>query len=92
MEFAKLSNDVTMPILGIGVFQVPDLKICEQALLDAFQAGYRLVDTAEVYGNEEAVSSALTKSGLKREDVFITSKIWIANYGREKTKPRMRPL
>lgn len=75
-----------MPIEGIGVYQVPDVAQCEKSLLDAFAAGYRLVDAAEGYMNEEAVGSAFKKSGLKREEVFITSKIWIANFGYEKTK------
>ena len=65
---------------------MPDFAQCEQSILEAFQAGYRLIDTAESYMNEEAVGSALKKSGLDREDVFITSKIWISNFGYEKTK------
>ncbi|MEM5008480.1 aldo/keto reductase [Priestia megaterium] len=86
MEFTTLSNGVKMPMVGIGVYQVPDAAQCERAVLDAFRAGYRLVDTAEVYMNEEAIGIAIKKSGLKREDVFITSKIWISNFGYEKTK------
>lgn len=86
MQTVKLSNGVIMPIEGIGVYQVPDATQCEKSVLDAFQAGYRLVDTAEGYMNEEAVGSAFKKSGLKRDEVFITSKIWIANFGYEKTK------
>ncbi|MBT2733700.1 aldo/keto reductase [Bacillus sp. ISL-7] len=86
MEFTTLSNGVKMPMVGFGVYQVPDAAQCERVVLDAFHAGYRLVDTAEAYMNEEAVGIALKKSGLKREDVFITSKIWISNFGYEKTK------
>lgn len=86
METVTLNNGVTMPILGLGVFQVPDPQVCEQAVLDAFNAGYRLIDTAEAYGNEESVGSAFAKSGLKRDEVFITSKIWVSNFGYERTK------
>lgn len=86
MQTVKLSNGMEMPMVGIGVYQVPDAAQCEQSVLDAFEAGYRLVDTAEGYMNEEAVGSALKKSGLNRDEVFITSKIWITNFGYEKTK------
>lgn len=86
MKTVTLNNGITMPILGIGVYQVPDAAQCEQSVLDAFNAGYRLVDTAEGYMNEEAVGSAFKKSGLSRDEVFITSKIWISNFGYEKTK------
>ena len=86
MEFVSLSNGVKMPMLGLGVYQVPDFDQCEQSVLDAFQAGYRLVDTAESYMNEEAIGSAFRKSGLSRDEVFITSKIWVSNFGYEKTK------
>ena len=86
MEFATLSNGVKMPMLGLGVYQVPEFDQCEQSVLDAYPAGYRLVDTAESYMNEEAIGSAFRKSGLSRDDVFITSKIWVSNFGYEKTK------
>lgn len=86
MQTVKLSNGMEMPMVGIGVYQVPDAAQCEQSVLDAFEAGYRLVDTAEGYMNEEAVGLALKKSGLNRDEVFITSKIWITNFGYEKTK------
>ena len=86
MQTVTLSKGVEMPMVGIGVYQVPDAAQCEQSVFDAFQAGYRLVDTAEGYMNEEAVGSAFKKSGLKREEVFITSKIWITNFGYEKTR------
>lgn len=86
MQTVRLHNGVEMPILGIGVYQIPDASQCEQTVLDAFSAGYRLVDTAEGYMNEEAVGVAFKKSGLNRQDVFITSKIWISNFGYEKTK------
>lgn len=86
MEFRTLSNGVKMPMLGLGVFQVSDFTTAEQAVLDAFKAGYRLIDTAEAYMNEEAVGAAFKKSNLAREDVFITSKVWVSNFGYEKTK------
>lgn len=86
MQTVKLSNGMEMPMVGIGVYQVPDAAQCEESVLDAFEAGYRLVDTAEGYMNEEAVGLALKKSGLNRDEVFITSKIWISNFGYEKTK------
>ena len=86
MEQKTLSNGVKMPLVGFGVYQVEDHKLCEQSVLEALNAGYRLIDTAESYMNEEAVGSAVKKSGLKRDEVFITSKIWVSNFGYEKTK------
>ncbi len=75
-----------MPILGFGVFQVPDPKECERSVLDAIETGYRLIDTAASYGNEEAVGTAIKKSGQPREDLFITTKLWIQSNGYEDTK------
>lgn len=86
MEYKILANGIKMPMVGFGVYQVPDFEQCEQSVLDALNAGYQLIDTAEGYMNEEAVGSAVRKSGLKRDEVFITSKIWISNFGHEKTK------
>ena len=86
MEYVKLNNDLKMPILGYGVYQIPDLKECERCVIDAIDVGYRLIDTAQAYFNEEAVGNAVEKSGVKREDIFITSKIWITNAGYEKAK------
>ena len=86
MEYKTLANGVKMPMIGLGVFQVPDLAVCEQNVLDALNAGYRMIDTAEAYVNETAVGAAVKKSGLARDEVFITSKIWLNNYGFEKTK------
>ena len=86
MEYRILANGNRMPILGFGVYQVPDYEQCRQAVMDAFDAGYRLIDTAESYMNEEAVGDAFKASGLKRDEVFITSKIWVSNFGYEKTK------
>ncbi|WP_294468367.1 aldo/keto reductase [uncultured Anaerofustis sp.] len=86
MEYVKLNNGLKMPILGYGVYQIPDLKECERCVIDAIDVGYRLIDTAQAYFNEEAVGNAVEKSGVKREDLFITSKIWITNAGYEKAK------
>lgn len=72
-----LNNGVAMPLLGFGVFQVPDLAECERSVLDAIDTGYRLLDTAASYGNEEAVGNAITKSGIAREELFITTKLWV---------------
>lgn len=85
MKNIRLNNGVEMPILGFGVFQVPDLAECEQAVLDAIETGYRLIDTAASYGNEEAVGNAIKKSGVAREELFITTKLWIQDAGYENT-------
>ena len=77
MEYTLLNNGVKMPMEGFGVFQVPDPKQCEQAVLYALSVGYRLIDTAAAYMNEEAVGSAIKKSGVLREDLFITTKLWV---------------
>lgn len=83
MEYLKLSNGVEMPLLGYGVFLVsPDE--CERCVSDALSVGYRLIDTAQAYQNEEGVGNAWRKSGLKREDIFLVTKVWIANAGEEK--------
>lgn len=81
-----LNNGVTMPQLGFGVFQVPDLDDCEAAVTAALKAGYRLIDTATAYQNEEAVGRAIKKSGLKREDLFITSKLWVSDFTYERAQ------
>ena len=86
MQKVKLNTGVEMPILGFGVFQVKDLAECERSVLDAIETGYRLIDTAQSYGNEEAVGSALQKSGVPREELFITTKVWIQSNGYEGTK------
>lgn len=75
-----------MPILGFGVFQVTDLAECERSVVDAIETGYRLIDTAASYGNEEAVGNAIKKSGIKRDELFITTKLWIHSNGYEETK------
>lgn len=74
-----------MPAIGFGVFQVPDQKVCEQAVSDALEVGYRMIDTAAAYMNEEAVGKAIKKSGLKREDIFVTTKLWVQDYGYDNT-------
>lgn len=86
MRNLKLNNGVEMPILGFGVFQVKDLAECERSVLDAIETGYRLIDTAQSYGNEEAVGNAIQKSGVPREQLFITTKVWIQSNGYEGTK------
>lgn len=86
MQTVKLRNGVEIPLVGFGVYQMEDISLCEQAVLDAFQTGYRLIDTAENYLNEEAIGSAFRKSGLRREEVLITSKIWLNHFGEKKTK------
>lgn len=85
MKTIKLNNGVEMPILGFGVFQIPDAAECEKAVLEAIESGYRLIDTAASYMNEEAVGNAIKKSGVPREELFITTKIWVQDIGYEKT-------
>lgn len=82
----KLNNGVEMPMEGFGVFQVTDLTICEQAVVDAIQTGYRLIDTASSYQNEEAVGRAIRRAGVPREELFITTKAYIHQMSYEKTK------
>ena len=86
MKYVELNNGVKMPILGYGVFQITDPKECERCVLDAIDAGYRLIDTAQAYGNEEAVGKAIKKCGVPREELFITTKVWISNAGYENAK------
>ncbi len=86
MEFVTLNNGVKMPMEGFGVFQVPEAAVCEQAVCDALDVGYRLIDTAAAYFNEEAVGAAIKKSGIPREELFITTKLWIQDAGYEKAK------
>jgi len=82
----KLNNGVEMPILGFGVFQVPDPKECERSVYEAIETGYRLIDTAASYMNEEAVGNAIRKSNVAREELFITTKLWVQDAGYENTK------
>src|SRR6266568_844818 len=81
-----LNNDVEMPLLGFGVFQMTDLAECERSVYDAISIGYRLLDTAASYGNEEAVGRAIKASGVPRDELFVTTKLWIADAGDESTK------
>ena len=86
MEYVTLNNGIKMPVTGFGVFQVKDQEECVRVVLDAIDAGYRLIDTAQSYGNEEAVGIAIQKTNVPREELFITTKVWISNYGYEKAK------
>jgi diketogulonate reductase-like aldo/keto reductase len=86
MKFIRLNNGLDMPIVGFGVFQIRDEKECEQCVVDAIESGYRLIDTAASYMNEEAVGRAIKRCGVPREDLFITTKLWIQDAGYEKTK------
>lgn len=86
MQTVKLNNGIEMPLLGFGVFQVTDLAECERSVSDAIATGYRLIDTAASYQNEEAVGRAIKKSGVPRNELFITTKLWIQSNGYEGTK------
>ncbi len=86
MEFVTLNNGVKMPLEGFGVFQVPDPAVCEQAVLDAIATGYRLIDTAAAYMNEQAVGAAIQKCGVPREELFITTKLWVQDASYEGAK------
>lgn len=85
MEYVTLSNGVKMPVLGYGVYQVTKEE-CERCVLDALKAGYRSIDTAQAYYNEEETGNAIEKSGVPREDIFLTTKVWVTNYGYEQAK------
>lgn len=82
----KLNNDVEMPTLGLGVFQIPDSNQAKQAITDALNNGYRLIDTAASYQNEEAVGKAIQESSVKREDIFVTSKLWVSDFNYQRAK------
>ncbi len=86
MEKVVLNNGVEMPILGFGVYQITDSEECERSVYEAIEAGYRLIDTAAAYQNEEAVGSAIKRSGVPREELFITTKLWVQGNGLENTK------
>ncbi len=86
MQKVKLNNGIEMPILGFGVFQIPDQSECERAVLDAIDTGYRLIDTAASYMNEKAVGNAIKNSGIDRKELFITTKLWVQDHGYENTK------
>ena len=86
MEFVTLNNGLKMPKVGFGVYQIKNQEQCKQAVLDAIDVGYRLIDTAQSYGNEEAVGKAIQETSVPRNELFITTKVWVANYGYDKTK------
>ena len=86
MQKVVLNNGVEMPILGFGVYQIADTEECEKSVYEAIRAGYRLIDTAAAYQNEEAVGTAIQKSGVTREEIFVTTKLWIQDAGCESTK------
>lgn len=86
METVTLNNGIQMPILGFGVFQIPDAQECERSVIDAIQTGYRLIDTAASYMNEEAVGKGIRQGGVAREDLFVTTKLWVQDAGFERTQ------
>lgn len=86
MQKVMLNNEVEMPILGFGVFQVPDPEECERSVSEALRTGYRLIDTAAAYLNEEAVGKAIKTSGVPREELFVTTKLWVQDAGYERAK------
>ena len=86
MDKIRLNNGIEMPLLGFGVFQITDEEECEKSVLSALKTGYRMIDTAACYGNERAVGAAIQKSGIPREEVFISSKVWIQDAGYDATK------
>lgn len=86
MEYVTLNNGLQMPVLGYGVFQIPDPQECERCVVDAVQIGYRLIDTAASYLNEEAVGKGIKRCGVKRDELFVTSKLWVQDTGYERTK------
>lgn len=85
MDSIRLNNNVQMPLLGLGVFQVTDQAVCKESVRTALETGYRLIDTAACYGNERAVGHAIKDSGIPREEVFLSSKVWIQDAGYDKT-------
>lgn len=86
IETIRLNNGIEMPLEGFGVFQVPDGDVCRKAVSDAISAGYRLIDTAAAYMNEEAVGQAIKDSGVNRNDLFITTKLWTQDASYESAK------
>ncbi|MGQ2966001.1 aldo/keto reductase [Methylophilus sp.] len=86
MKYVTLNTGNQMPTLGFGVFQIPDAKECERCVIDAIEAGYRLIDTAASYMNEEAVGKGFKSCGIAREELFVTTKLWVQDTGYEKTK------
>lgn len=87
MEYVTLATGARMPLLGFGTYLIKDLAVCERAVTDALEAGYRLIDTAQFYGNEEAVGRAIRNSGIPRGELFVTTKLWISDMTEEKAAP-----
>ena len=94
MKTVKLNNGIEMPVLGLGTFLSNDPAVCEQSVVDAISLGYRLIDTAQGYGNEEHIGRAIARCGVPREELFITTKVWFGNYGntRASVEESMRKL
>ena len=90
MNYTTLNNGVQMPMVGFGVFQIRDEETTQKVVEEAIEVGYRLIDTAQSYGNEEAVGKAIKSSGVPREDLFITSKLWISDMSYEGAKKLLR--
>lgn len=86
MQYTTLNNGIKMPMVGFGVFQIPDQEDCQKVVEEAIKVGYRLIDTAQVYGNEEAIGKAVKASGIPREEFFITTKLWISDFGYDSAK------
>ena len=86
MQHVTLNNGVHMPVLGYGVYQIADAAECQRCVVDAIETGYRLIDTAASYMNEEAVGKGVRASGIAREQLFITSKLWVQDAGYERTR------
>jgi 2,5-diketo-D-gluconate reductase A len=90
MQKVLLNNSVEMPILGFGVFQVTDAEVCERSVYEALRAGYRLIDTAAAYLNEDAVGKAIKRSGVAREELFVTTKLWIQDAGYQSARRHLK--
>ena len=86
MEYVILNNGMKMPLEGLGVYQIEDFDTCKRAVLKALQAGYRMIDTASSYNNEEAVGEAMAESGIERKEIFLSTKVWVQDFGYENTK------
>ena len=86
MQTVTLNNGIKMPLVGFGVFQITDLEECERCVVDALDVGYRLIDTAQAYYNEEAVGKAIAKSNVPRKDIFLTTKVWVTEFTYEKAR------
>jgi diketogulonate reductase-like aldo/keto reductase len=85
MQTLTLNNGIAMPVIGYGVYQIPDRQECTRCVIDAIQTGYRLIDTAASYMNEAAVGEGIKRSGIPREELFVTSKLWVQHAGYERT-------